>query len=80
MKLGKTTLSISILHLVLLYGSFFGIGLKSIGKVLAPLPASMGAVGFLVLVVFISFNYTSVTSPIKKYAYGLYRQLRKSKN
>ena len=80
LKIGKNTLSIYILHFVLLYGSFFGIGLKSMGKVLAPLPASMGAVGFLVLVVFISFNYTSVTNPIKKYAYGLYRQLRKSKN
>ena len=57
LRIGKNTLSIYVIHFILLYGSFFGIGFKNIGKILSPIEAIVGALLFLVLTIFISFNY-----------------------
>ena len=66
LKIGKNTLSIYVVHFILLYGSFFGIGLKNIGKVLSPIGASIGALLFLAITIFISFYYTKGTLLLKR--------------
>lgn len=58
LKIGQNTLSIYIIHFILIYGSFTGIGLKHFfGKSLHPIEAIIGALLFLILVCFISFQY-----------------------
>ena len=79
-KIGKNTLSIYVVHFILLYGSFFGIGFKSIGKILSPLEVSFGAIFFLILVVFISFNDTKAVALLKQYATKLHVYLLNIKN
>lgn len=50
-KLGQKTLSVYIIHFIILYGSFTGLGLRQlIGKSLDPYQASFGAFLFVVLV------------------------------
>jgi hypothetical protein len=77
LKIGKSTLAIYIIHFVLLYGSFIGIGFKNIGKVLSPIQVVVGAVLFLTLIVFISLHYIKVTIPLKKYGQHIYARLKK---
>ncbi|MEN8703486.1 MAG: heparan-alpha-glucosaminide N-acetyltransferase domain-containing protein [Polaribacter sp.] len=58
LKIGQNTLSIYIIHFILIYGSFTGIGFKHFfGKRLEPTEVIIGAVFFLILVCFISFQY-----------------------
>lgn len=58
LKIGQKTLSIYVIHFILLYGSFTGWGLNRVfGKTLNPLEAVSGALIFLILVSFISANY-----------------------
>jgi uncharacterized membrane protein len=58
LKIGQKTLSIYVIHFIIIYGSFTGIGLKNIiGKTLTPWQAVFGALLFLTIVCFISFYY-----------------------
>ncbi|MBC2844892.1 heparan-alpha-glucosaminide N-acetyltransferase domain-containing protein [Winogradskyella flava] len=58
LKIGQKTLSIYVIHFIIIYGSFTGIGLHQlIGKTLLPWQAIIGAVLFLTTVCFISFYY-----------------------
>jgi uncharacterized membrane protein len=55
LKIGQKTLSIYVVHFILLYGSFTGWGLKRIyGKNLSPIEVIVGAICFLVVVSLIS--------------------------
>ena len=72
-RIGKNTLSIYVIHFIILYGSFFGIGFKNIGKILSPIQVSVGAVLFLVLTIFISFKYPKVTMLLKSKLHKLYQ-------
>jgi hypothetical protein len=58
LKIGQKTLSIYVIHFIIIYGSFTGIGLHQlIGKTLVPWQAIIGAVLFLTSVCFLSFYY-----------------------
>ncbi|EAQ41901.3 heparan-alpha-glucosaminide N-acetyltransferase domain-containing protein [Polaribacter sp. MED152] len=71
LKIGQKTLSIYVIHFIIIYGSFTGLGLKHIfGKSLNPTEAIFGAALFLVIVCFISFYYAKTNA-------FLYVQLRK---
>lgn len=71
LKIGQKTLSIYVIHFIIIYGSFTGYGLnKIIGKTLNPTQAVIGAILFLFIVCFISFYY------VKTNAF-LYNNLRK---
>ncbi|NNE31006.1 MAG: DUF1624 domain-containing protein [Winogradskyella sp.] len=59
LKIGQKTLSIYIIHFIVIYGSFTGLGLnKLIGRALIPWEAAIGALLFIVVVCIISFYYT----------------------
>ena len=71
LKIGQKTLSIYVIHFIIIYGSFTGYGLKYIiGKNLNPIQAIIGAVLFLVLVCLLSFYYAKTNT-------FLYLNLRK---
>ncbi|WP_299117121.1 heparan-alpha-glucosaminide N-acetyltransferase domain-containing protein [uncultured Winogradskyella sp.] len=58
LRIGQKTLSIYVIHFIVIYGSFTGIGLRHlIGKTLTPWQAVIGALVFLTSVCFISFYY-----------------------
>jgi len=55
LKIGQKTLSIYIIHFIIIYGSFTGLGLSQlIGKVLNPYQATIGALLFIGIVCCIS--------------------------
>lgn len=57
-SIGEKTLSIYVVHFIILYGSFTGYGLKRyFSKSLEPTEAIIGALSFMVVVCFISFHY-----------------------
>lgn len=57
-KIGEKTLSIYVVHFILLYGSYTGYSLKRyFNKSLEPNEAIFGAIIFMVMVCFISFHY-----------------------
>ena len=63
LKIGQKTLSIYVIHFIIIYGSFTGFGLyQIIGKTLVPWQAIIGAVLFLVSVCFISFYYVKTNA------------------
>lgn len=63
LKIGQKTLSIYVIHFIIIYGSFTGYGLSQlIGKTLAPWQAISGALLFLVTVCFISFHYAKTNA------------------
>lgn len=63
LKIGQKTLSIYVIHFIIIYGSFTGIGLHQIiGKTLLPWQAVIGAVVFLSVVCFISFYYAKTNA------------------
>jgi uncharacterized membrane protein len=71
LKIGQKTLSIYVIHFIIIYGSFTGLGLKHIfGKNLNPTQAILGAISFLIIVCFISFYYAKTNT-------FLYLNLRK---
>lgn len=71
LKIGQKTLSIYVIHFIIMYGSFTGYGLSQIvGKTLQPNQAVIGALIFLVSVCVLSFYY------VKTNAF-LYKQIRK---
>lgn len=58
LKIGQKTLSIYVIHFIIIYGSFTGFGLSRYLKhALNPYEAIIGALGFIVVVCFISFHY-----------------------
>ncbi|MBV7268007.1 heparan-alpha-glucosaminide N-acetyltransferase domain-containing protein [Winogradskyella luteola] len=58
LRIGQKTLSIYVIHFIVIYGSFTGIGLHQlVGKTLTPWQALIGALTFLTTVCFISFYY-----------------------
>ena len=68
LKIGQKTLSIYIIHFILLYGSFTGMGLNRIlGKNLNPLEAVLGAICFLLIVSLISIYIIKANTNIYKY-------------
>jgi uncharacterized membrane protein len=59
LKIGQKTLSIYVIHFIIIYGSFTGLGLQQlIGKTLVPWQAILGALLFLSSICFIAFHYT----------------------
>ncbi|WP_430468312.1 heparan-alpha-glucosaminide N-acetyltransferase domain-containing protein [Winogradskyella ouciana] len=63
LKIGQKTLSIYVIHFIIIYGSFTGVGLyQLIGKTLLPWQAISGALVFLVSVCFISFYYVKTNA------------------
>lgn len=57
-RIGEKTLSIYVIHFILLYGSFTGYGLKRyFNKSLNPTEAIIGAIVFMIVVCFFSFFY-----------------------
>ena len=72
LKIGQKTLSIYVIHFIIMYGSFTGYGLNTfIGKSLTPWEAVFGALVFLILVCCIAFNYAKTNA-------FLYKKSRKS--
>ena len=72
LKIGQKTLSIYVIHFIIIYGSFTGIGLNTlIGKTLMPWQAVFGALLFLGVVCFISFYYAKTNA----FIYGKLRLL-----
>lgn len=82
-RIGEKTLSIYVIHFVLLYGSFTGYGLKRyLSHSLEPTTAILGAILFMIVVCFMSFHYAKTnaflynlirktTDKIKNYYHGL---------
>ncbi|MEP3838529.1 MAG: heparan-alpha-glucosaminide N-acetyltransferase domain-containing protein [Algibacter sp.] len=57
-RIGEKTLSIYVIHFILLYGSYTGYGLKRfLNKSLEPETAIFGAILFIVVVCFMAFHY-----------------------
>lgn len=66
-KIGQKTLSIYVIHFIIIFGSFTGIGLKRFFyQTLNPVEATVGALGFVLVVCFISFNYVKTNTFIYK--------------
>lgn len=71
LKIGQKTLSIYVVHFILLYGSFTGWGIKRIiGKNLTPLDAILGAFCFLIVVSLISIYIIKPNTQV----YGFFRR------
>ncbi|MDA9056469.1 DUF1624 domain-containing protein [Flavobacteriaceae bacterium] len=68
LKIGQKTLSIYVVHFILLYGSFTGWGLHRIfGKNLTPIEAIIGAICFLVTVTIISIYFNKAQTQLNEY-------------
>ena len=66
-RIGEKTLSIYVIHFILLYGSFTGYGLKRfLDKSLEPTTAIMGAILFMAVVCFMSFHYAKPNAFVYK--------------
>ena len=71
-KIGQKTLSIYVIHFIIIYGSFTGIGLKHfLFRSLTPIQAIIGAIIFMIVVCVISFHYAKTN----KYIYNKIRLL-----
>ena len=50
LKIGQNTLSIYVIHFIILYGSFTGLGLyQFLKKSLSPTTATLGAIAFMIV-------------------------------
>jgi len=73
-KIGQKTLSIYVIHFIIIFGSFTGIGLKHyFYKSLNPTEAIIGAIIFMIIVCLISFHYAKTNA----FIYNKIRQLIK---
>lgn len=71
-RIGEKTLSIYVIHFIILYGSFTGYGLKRfLSQSLNPTEAIFGAILFMVVVCFISFHYAKTNT----FIYNLVRKI-----
>lgn len=78
LKIGQKTLSIYIIHFIIIYGSFTGIGLNTIiGKNLTPIQGVFGAIIFLICVCFISFYYVKTNAFLYNRLRRLFDKLKK---
>lgn len=76
LKIGQKTLSIYVIHFIIIYGSFTGVGLHQlIGKTLLPWQAIIGALIFLTTVCFISFYYVKTNAFIYLHLRKFYTKL-----
>jgi uncharacterized membrane protein len=67
-KIGQKTLSIYIIHFIIIYGSYTGLGLKRfLYKSLHPTEVVLSAILFIVIVCFISFYYAKTNGFIYTY-------------
>ncbi|WP_179344800.1 heparan-alpha-glucosaminide N-acetyltransferase domain-containing protein [Winogradskyella ursingii] len=63
LKIGQKTLSIYVIHFIIIYGSFTGLGLHQIlGKTLNAWEAIFGAAIFIIIVCFLAFYYTKTNA------------------
>lgn len=77
LKIGQKTLSIYVIHFIIIYGSFTGFGLSQlIGKTLKPWEAIIGAVAFLFVVCFISFYYVQTNAYLYEKLQKLFFKLK----
>jgi uncharacterized membrane protein len=77
-KIGQKTLSIYVIHFIIIFGSFTGFGLKHFySKALNPTQAIIGAILFMVVVCLISFYYVKTNAFIYN---GVRKIIRKIKN
>jgi len=66
-RIGEKTLSIYVIHFIILYGSYTGYGLKRfLSKSLNPTEAIIGAILFMIVVSLISFHYAKTNAFIYK--------------
>ncbi len=66
-KIGQKTLSIYVIHFIIIFGSFTGLGLKHFYyKSLNPTEAIVGAILFMIIVCIISLNYVKTNAFIYK--------------
>ncbi|TXE19645.1 DUF1624 domain-containing protein [Psychroserpens burtonensis] len=66
-KIGQKTLSIYVIHFIIIFGTFTGLGLNHFYfKALNPTEAIIGALVFMVVVCFISFYYVKTNAFIYK--------------
>lgn len=71
-RIGEKTLSIYVIHFIILYGSFTGLGLnRFLRKSLDPTQAILGALLFMLVVCFIAFYYAKTNA----FIYNLIRKL-----
>ena len=71
-RIGEQTLSIYVIHFIILYGSFTGFGLnRFFRKSLDPDQAVFGALIFIIVVCFIAFHYAKTNA----FIYNLIRKL-----
>ena len=76
-KIGQKTLSIYVIHFIIIFGSFTGIGLKYLfSKSLTPTEAIFGAVSFVIVVCLISFYYVKTNAFIYKNVRRLIKTIR----
>lgn len=74
-KIGQKTLSIYIIHFVIIYGSLTGLGLsQTLGKSLNPYQAGIGAVIFMIIVCLISLYGIKTNAFIYKKLRGLFKR------
>lgn len=72
LRIGQKTLSIYVIHFIIMYGSFTGYGLyQIIGKTLNPEQAIIGAIVFLTTVCFLAFYYVKTNA----FVYSNFRKL-----
>ena len=75
-KIGQKTLSIYVIHFIIIYGSFTGIGLKHFFyKSLTPMQAILGALVFMIVVCMISFHYAKTNKFIYKWMRKAYERI-----
>ncbi|RCW92591.1 heparan-alpha-glucosaminide N-acetyltransferase domain-containing protein [Winogradskyella arenosi] len=78
LRIGQKTLSIYVIHFIIIYGSFTGIGLHQlIGKSLNPYQAVLGALLFLSTVCFISFYYAKTNAFVYSNIQKLMQRIKK---
>ena len=77
-RIGETTLNIYIVHFIIIYGSFTGIGLKSFYyHALDPWEAVFGAIAFMAVVCMIVFHIGKTNAFIYKYLRKLFRLIKR---
>ena len=76
-KIGQKTLSIYIIHFIILYGSFTGYGLnRMIGKELNPKEVIFGAILFLLIVSYISINVVNLKVSLNRKLMSLLNKIK----
>lgn len=75
-KIGQKTLSIYVIHFMIIYGSFIGISLKYFFyRALTPVQAIFGALIFIIVVCFISFYYVKTNTYLYRNIRSFYKRI-----